>query len=368
MLNIYADSTIYVLCPAKIVTGGIEAVHQLVHKLNTFGHHALIVPVPVVSNPALLQYRNYDVAFSSDVVDNERNLLITTEVNPKALGYYRFIQKAIWWLSVDFHEALKEKFDFEDSQSSRVMHFAQSAYAASFLQSKGVTNFYYLTDYLHAAYFTKSKHQQKDNVVLYTPVKGAQAYIQRLMKADASIQWLAMTGMIRKQHARTMQQGKVYVDLGNHPGKDRQPREAVVNGCCVIVGLAGAARFEEDIPIPQEYKFDLQTMNEDKILDAIRSCLAAYEKRCNDFSHYAATVRCDEQRFEEEVKAIFGVKSLRKKVRGRIVLVNILIFAQQNDWLTLLRGLVNELLPLWISGSSKSLYRSVGAKMSKGLD
>lgn len=365
MLNIYNDTIIYVLCPAKIVTGGIEAIHQLVHKLNQFGHQARIVPTPPVRNPVLLQYRNYAVSFANEIVDSERNILITTEVNPRALDHYRLIQKALWWLSVDNHEALSERFDFDDPSSSKVVHFVQSAYAASFLQGKGQTAFFYLTDYLHPTYLARAKSQHKNNFVLYTPVKGAQYYVQQLMQADASIEWLPLTGMIRKLHAKTMRHGKVYVDFGSHPGKDRQPREAVVNGCCVIVGLVGAARFQDDIPISENYKFDLQHLESSKILDTIRSCLSDYETRIHDFDGYADFVHHDEQRFEEEIKVIFGVKSLKSRSPDLVKLGNILTFVQQNDWLTTSRGVMNELLPLPISMFAKNLYRPAIAKLSK---
>jgi hypothetical protein len=365
MPTTYNDSIIYVLCPAQIVTGGIEAVHQLVHKLRQFGHVAKIVSVPPVGNPVRLQYRNYDVAFCGEVIDSERNILIATEVNPHGLDPFHKIQKAIWWLSVDFHEALSEKFDFDQPQSKDVAHFVQSAYAASFLRRKGVSNFHYLTDYLHVNYLNSKNQLPKNDFVLYTPVKGAQTYIHRLMQADPSIQWLALSGMIRKMHAKTMQRGKVYVDFGSHPGKDRQPREAVVNGCCVIVGLAGAARFEEDVPIPDQYKFDLQTMEDHKILATIHSCLANHEQCIDDFDGYAEIVRHEEQRFEEEVKMIFGVKSHKKKSLDWIVLGNILLFAKQNPWFPVARGLINELLPLQISSLAKNLYRPISAKLSK---
>jgi hypothetical protein len=363
--TIYDDSKIYVLCPSRIVTGGIEAVHQLVDKLRRFGHAGFIVPVPAVSNPALLQYRNYNVAFASAIVDDPRNLLITTEVNPKALDQYHFIQKAIWWLSVDFHEALQETFDFEHPQSHGVTHFVQSAYAASFLRGKGISRMYSLTDYLHAEYLKTFRRRRKSDIVLYTPVKGAQYYIDRLIAADDSIQWLALSGMIRKKHAHVMRDGKVYVDFGRHPGKDRQPREAAVNGCCVIVGRAGAACFEEDIPILDGYKFDLQTLDDRRILDTIRSCLTNYETRKGDFAGYAAIVRGDEKRFEEEVKACFGVKSKQKKWSGWVAVVNTLRFAKQNTCITVFRGFVNEFMPLQFSDFSRSLYRAQAEKRSK---
>jgi hypothetical protein len=362
MLSLDEDTIIYVLCPAGIVTGGIEAIHQLVHKLRQFGHDARIMPTPIVKHTFLLQYRTYEVVFADEIIDHERNILITTEVNPQALNTYRAIQKALWWLSVDNHEDLSNKFDFDDPQSASVVHFAQSAYAASFLVSKGISNVQFLTDYLHPIYLHAKRLPPKSNVVLYTPIKGALHYIEKLQQADPSIQWIPLTGMIRKMHAQTLRHGKVYVDFGRHPGKDRQPREAVVNGCCVIVGLAGAARFHADIPIPEYYKFDRQQLENHIILETIRTCLLSHEKCLHDFDSYAEFVRNDESRFEEEIRAIFGVKPHKSKSVRLIKLGNILRFAQQNDVFTTTRGLINELLPLSVSRVAKSLYTPVAAK------
>lgn len=363
MLTIHKNTIIYVLCPPKIVTGGIEAIHQLVHKLRRFGHDARIVTTPPVSNPVLLQYRNYDVVFASEVVDSERNVLIASEVNPRGLNAYRFIQKALWWLSVDNHEALEDRlqFQFGHAETTNIVHFVQSAYAAAFLEGKGQAEFAYLTDYLHPVYFSPVDDRQKNNVVLYTPVKGAQHFIDRLMQADPSIQWLPLTGMIRKLHAQTMRQGKVYVDFGRHPGKDRQPREAVINGCCVLVGRAGAARFQSDLPIPEAYKFDLDRLENDVILETIRDCLRAYDKRRRDFTEYAEFVREDEHRFQEEIKSIFGVNDQKVRPLYAVKLANVLAYSRQNDWFTTSRGLINELLPLSVSRWSKRFYLSTRA-------
>ena len=90
-LRVSPDTVIYVLCPSHIVTGGIEAVHQLVDKLRKFGHNAVIVPNPPVNNPLLLQYRNYDVSFARQIIDDECNILVTTEVNPWVLDAFQSI-------------------------------------------------------------------------------------------------------------------------------------------------------------------------------------------------------------------------------------------------------------------------------------
>ena len=51
---------------------------------------------------------------------------------------------------------------------------------------------------------------------------------------------------------------KIYIDFGNHPGKERMPREAVALGCCIITGLLGSASNALDIPIPRVYKINAE--------------------------------------------------------------------------------------------------------------
>jgi hypothetical protein len=360
MLTIHPDTTIYVFCPAHIVTGGIEAVHQLVDQLRTFGHNARIVPLPAVANPLLIQYRNYDVAFADTVDDDYRNVLIATEVNPGQLNRYSRIQKAVWWLSVDNHEASSDRFDFHNPANGAVSHFVQSAYARQFLQHKGVEHIHDLSDYLHRDYL-RDLHLPKNDTVLYTPVKGSEDLLRPLIHADRSLQWLPLKGMIRKQHAQTLRQGKVYVDFGSHPGKDRQPREAAVNGCCVLVGLRGSATFPEDLPIPESYKFAIPDLQGDAVLSTIRDCLAHHAKRRKDFDDYAATIRGEEERFGEEVRRIFGVRRQREQPRLATATRNTWTFIQQNRPLTVMRGLANELVPLGPTNLARRVYRSLTA-------
>lgn len=359
-MQTYPDSIIYVLCPAHIVTGGIEAVHQLVDKLRMFGHQAKIKTIPRVPNPVLLQYRNYDVEFADEIEDSARNILITTEVNPGELDRYQHIQKILWWLSVDNYKQRGQPFDFYSPRNRDVLHCVQSAYADSYLRRQGIQQTAYLTDYLHDEYLRRVIRPKK-NLALYTPAKGAELIVRQLMQADPSIQWLPLKNMIRSQHAQTLREGKVYVDFGSHPGKDRQPREAAVNQCCVVVGARGSACFDADLPIPGRYRFDVQPLDTESILATIRTCLDDYGQRRHDFDDYAELVRREERRFEDEVRAIFGCKAAPHRSRQQVILRNTWSFLAQNSPLTAMRGLANEFLPLSLMQSLKRSYRSLKA-------
>ena len=94
-----------------------------------------------------------------------------------------------------------------------------------------------------------------------------------------------------------MQAGKIYIDFGEHPGKDRIPREAAANGCCVITNRKGSAAYAEDVPIPDQFKF----ANPSSSLDEIDSLM---HKICDDFKIYQ-DMFSDYRNFIKSEKSIF---------------------------------------------------------------
>ena len=83
-----------------------------------------------------------------------------------------------------------------------------------------------------------------------------------------------------------LETSKVYIDFGHHPGKDRIPREAAVSGCCVLTGLRGSARFYQDVPIPEAYKYEDVIGSIPDIVRQIKSCITDYERHYADFEEY----------------------------------------------------------------------------------
>ena len=100
-------------------------------------------------------------------------------------------------------------------------------------------------------------------------------------------------------------QQKVWNILGN------LPREAALNGCCLITGIRGAAYFYEDIPIPDIYKLDEKKVSKEDVISLIRNVLADYEKCFSDFNYYRSRILMEKAEFEEDVKSL-----LRKIQQG----------------------------------------------------
>lgn len=353
-IEIYPDTKIYVVAPANVATGGPELLHQLVFNLrNNLNINAFMYyipdnhPNPV--HPAYIEYKN---PYVREIEDKKENILIVPEViqGIKVLENYKNIRKSIWWLSVDnfylsiiFHSkrnfflerainkiskiilgkplidvtelALRKFKDFDFSTFKDIydiikqtdFHLAQSYYAINYLKNNNILDnkIYYLSDYLNENFLkTQTDLSKKENVVVYNPKKGFQ-FTNKIIKSAKDIKFIPLINMTREEVIKTLQKAKVYIDFGNHPGKDRLPREAAILGCCVITGKRGSAAFFEDVPIPEEYKFEDNEENIPKIIEKIKDCFENFEERYKDFDYYRQVIKNEPQKFLEDLKKIF---------------------------------------------------------------
>ena len=304
MLVLSDDSIVFILCSAGAVTGGPEALHQLCDKINNHGGRAVMIYVsyetqkivPEAKTPT--RYRHYNIRVSDKVVDEKKNILVVPELWPHLLMGYKNIQRCIWWLSVNYGRD-KFKFSFEDNS---IHHLYQSHYAKLFLLSNNAVNVYPLFDYLsikQGSSFTK-----KDKIVLFNPGKGFEV-TQRVIElcADMPIKFIALKGFARPELIRLFKSAMVYIDLGEHPGKDRIPREAACFGCIVITSKAGSATYFDDVPIKEEYKFNESDLVQ--IKEAIGHCMANFKKLSSDFSYYRRVIQNQEREFTIQVINLF---------------------------------------------------------------
>ena len=298
---------IYVLCPSFSTTGGPEAAHQLVHSMRRHGHQAFLHFRPYNPDPTLLEFAEYDIRYVQKIEDDERNLLIALETMTDELGSYRRIKKAVWWLSVDnVYKLPKDKqFDWNHPGALELFHFAQSYYAYEFLKGRGVPQPMMLTDYLRPIHLERMTGVPKLDQIAYFEKKNAGA-IEEVIAASTDLRWVPIKNMTPHQVKETLAASKVYVDLGPHPGRDRMPREAAMQGCCVLIGSRGATAYPKDYPFPDRYKFRQPVEDPATMIETVRSCLRDYESAARDFEGYRSWI-CDQRReFGMEVKAIWG--------------------------------------------------------------
>ena len=307
---------IYVLAPYGGMTGGVELCHQLVDYLRKKAQNAFIVYVDTYCRPALLQnvikyYEKYEVKTSNAIDDDPSNLLVVPEVFFDAVMIYTKIKIACWWMSVDnrynratlmqqliFKKGILEKVgciknwlkrgmksvckndnDILKKNDDRLIHLYQSTYAGN-------------------------PQNEKNNIVLYNPAKGLK-FTKKIISRLPNVKFIPLKGLTRIQLKELLETSKLYIDFGNFPGKDRLPREAVLNGCCIITGREGASYFYEDVPIRAFYKFDVKESNLAVITQRILYVLNHYEQCVKDFDEYKLRVSREQNLFYDEIERIF---------------------------------------------------------------
>jgi hypothetical protein len=62
------------------------------------------------------------------------------------------------------------------------------------------------------------------------------------------------------------------------------------------------------VPIPEEYKFEVEKKSIPRVAKMIRCCLNNYKKAYKDFDEYRMVIRREPETFLENLKMIFGRK------------------------------------------------------------
>lgn len=325
MIRVTKNQPIYVVCPAMAATGGPELLHQLVYKLNKLGFNAYMSYYfskrqDKTQDPVHERYKHYENPYVVEVEDNDNQVIIVPEVETGFIYNYPKSVKIIWWLSVDFFfitwdakSKLKDKFKkwfgilkrYNFEKMDNLYHLVQSYYAEDFLAKKGIRKQVgYLSDYLNKAFLdnapTTFTATGREDIVLYNPKKGLEK-VEQLQQLAPQLNWVPIQNMTPDDIVTLQQKSKVYIDFGFHPGKDRIPREAAINGCCVITGREGAANYEKDVPIKDEYKFEFSVATQQAIVQKIEECLSDYEMKITDFEGYRTMILNEEQQFEQDI-------------------------------------------------------------------
>lgn len=336
-----SNKRIYVVAPAYFKTGGTELAHQLVHFYNQQGIDATIAYVGAKQyenplNPAFTQYVTSWVYFEL-ITDSEENVVIFPETCTEYLLKFKSAQKIIWWMSVDnYLSAVSAKmlislagilraakamvlggyFKRRSKKKKGVYsadgHLYQSEYAKRFLEKLGAKNILPLSDYINDSYFVKTETEKQNNV-MYNPKKGYR-FTRKIISKSPQLHWVPIENMTTQEVAELCRKSKVYIDFGNHPGKDRFPREAAISDCCVITGKRGAAENDIDVRIKSKYKFQDKRKNISAIIKTIEECLNNYEECISDFEEYRKAIKAEKKAFEADALKVaehFGFHTTR---------------------------------------------------------
>ena len=315
-----------ILCKGNSVTGGSELVHQLCHELSNLNHKAYVCYYPFHINYEIPnEYRIYNVE-QCGFEDNNENIIILPEVSTRYAWKIKKSMTGIWWLSVDNYyrkkrdNVVKDQIKYlKDLIRLRLMpiflmrkylHFVQSKFAYDHLKNYKLAPDY-LSDYLNPIHFIESK-VVKENIILYNPVKGKRV-TQKLIDNNKDFNFIALEKLSIKKVQELFNRAKLYIDFGNHPGKDRMPREAIMANCCIITGKRGSAKNNIDIPILTKYKFNDEKMIDNSLFrNLVLSIFLNFEDNLDNFTDYKNKIINEKDVFQKQVKSIF-TKILNEK-------------------------------------------------------
>ncbi|MCB2339593.1 hypothetical protein [Clostridium estertheticum] len=314
--------------------------HQLAFELNELEVCCYMYYYNATDNtPMNDAFKQYNAKYVTDIGpddNNGENLLIVPEVKTSLIYTYQKMKPVIWWLSIDNYynavydnlgiskqilknivrklcgrkivdtkllERNKHAFSFK-KKDERILHLCQSYYAMEFLEKQKIVNKQYLSDYINQIYLTNSLYFIKEDIVLYNPKKG-EKFTEAIRKFSKKLNWVPIVDLTNEEVKELLYRSKVYIDFGNHPGKDRFPREAATCGCCIITGKRGSAKFEHDIPIPGEFKFEDNISEIPSIVSKINTCLTDYENQIKKIKYYRNYILGEKETFKNDVERIF---------------------------------------------------------------
>ena len=326
---------ILIVCPARAVTAGPEALHQLAALLNKLGQPAAMVYHPfheIAKTPEV--YLPYHVPVER-YQDAPGIFILFPEIMPVAALKVKYATAGIWWMSVNNYTCVRYINRFRDKirylknllkgkrpwfgmkTLKSLRHFAQSHYAYLYLQAHGIAAqmlsdsipYYTETPYLNAL-APKQANAIRQNIILYNPKKG-RAVIKKLMQTFPTLSFKPLQNLNRTELAESFLTAKVYVDFGHHPGKDRLPREAALHGVCVITGLYGSSENSVDVPILARYKLNPNATDFTAQFFSLVADIFNHFSACQDqFQEYRAIIAKEPHLFQEQIIAAFHLREV----------------------------------------------------------
>lgn len=290
---------VFIRCP-RVVSGGPELLHQLCDRLNVLGAQAYIWYEPNPHgdhSPVFPEYGNVRIAEA--VEDEPGNLLIipeTVSINATRANYSR-VHLAMYWLSF-MNAAACEFFLDNVLAENKVIHLFQSYYEYAMVRPllSWSTGWFFLTDHINDEYLSldaESFVAGKQDIVCFN---GNKDKISGHVCEEAGIPNIAIKDMSRAEVLATLRKCTVYMDNGHHPGKDRLPREAAMNGCVVITNKSGSAVYIEDVPIEEK------SVLVSDLYDLVPTVLANYRHYFDKQQNYRECIRQERAAFEHNVQ------------------------------------------------------------------
>jgi hypothetical protein len=308
----------YIIVLAGIESGGPELAHQMCRELMDLGKEAymyyIVNNVNVIEpfdREACEKYKKYNTRHVTDIseVESEESIVIFPEVYTILIPFFKKCKKVLWWMSVDNYTNQTHKGNLDMIRQEIELHIVQSQYAYQYVKNKvsGDRKILYVSDYIGEKYMMEIGEGivPRQNIALYNPAKGLDKILP-LIEKTPWLKWIKLCNLSEEDMIAYMHISKIYVDFGNHPGKDRIPREAAICGCCVVTNKDGSAAYYEDVPIPEQYKFDNVAKQYDEVALLLKDICERFEYHRAYFEDYRAFIRAERSKFSADVESMIN--------------------------------------------------------------
>ena len=354
-LKITQDTTFYILAPADVDTGGPNDLHQLGVELKRLGKKVFMYYFPNYhKNPIHKNYKVYDLPYVNEIEDLKKNVLIIPEINRTILlsKKYKNIQKALWWLSLDYFFVSKFidtypkfirsifkipynliclfnkitfnyfgnlslpkylKFIYLHNPLSNIamvedvtINLSQSKYQFHVLNSKNINSFL-LFDFVREEFFEAAKKislENKENVICYNPIKSS-TFMKKIIKKNPDKKFVPLINLSINDLIETLSKSKIYIDFGFHPGVDHLPREAAILKNCILTNKEGSAYYPDAVQINEEFKFEEKLTNLSMIKNKIDNIFNNFETEIDNFENYRKILKDEKSVFKKQIIDIF---------------------------------------------------------------
>ncbi|WP_462400507.1 hypothetical protein [Lacticaseibacillus pantheris] len=331
-------------------SGGSESLFQLANVL--ISSHYRCEMFFVGGNEAPAKFNNNSIPTVEKIPNDKNIIVVCPEVFTFVLRDLNSVKKIIWWLSVDNYigflpntrvmrimrernlprilkplVSLKVWLDkdtrwmFRSLSPSEIsgefFHLYNAEYVKRFLLKNGVneSKTYFLTPPISDEYFVPDvETSNKENIVAYNPLKGLKflnPIIESLKESSEDIRFVPIENMTTLQVTNLLIKSKVYIDLGDFPGPDRIPRQAVLCNANILTSREGAAGNDFDLPIDKEFKFDRTDSQE--IEKKLILMIQNYDKDKSKFDRFRRIIK---QQRDDYPEACVGAITSADKVLG----------------------------------------------------
>lgn len=310
---------IIIICPSNVRTGGPEALHQLSDSLIGFGIQTLMWYM-VDSDQQMLEkfkgdkskafsvsigkrtqehadYDKYRVNTAEELIVDDKTIIVLPEAYLEWANYFPGRVIVIWWLSFDnsLRSLVNSKLNFNALRQNHFIHAYQSDYAKGILNALGLPNLYKLTDFTPVPF---EKHITKNKIALNAGGKVIfnTEIISKNITDALGIEVNLIKGLTRGEVYKLLCDSYCYIDLGNFPGKDRMPREAVLFDCIpIVLDVAGAKEYL----LPEILKINLSEI--DTLSSTVKTVVSNHEAYLEMIQPFISSVLVEESDFKIEV-------------------------------------------------------------------